>query len=283
MTNWPKITIVFPNFNGKKDCQVLLDSVKNFDYPQNKIEVIMIDNASTDDSLALVKKHFPKVIVIPLAKNIGPGAARNEGIKQSLGEYILCTDNDVLFDKTSLKPLVEILQSRLDVGIVGGKILDKQTKKLVSCGFNFNRWLGIEMSNPESDKENECDWVGAAFMLFKKELAKKVGFFDPGFFFFAEDADFCLRAKKYGLKVIYSPLALIYHGKEKVNSFLPVINNYFEYYKSKFRLIRKHLNLLQQFTSFTFHLGIAIPIRMLLKKEERPVLKFKAFLKSFNI
>ncbi|MDP3888446.1 MAG: glycosyltransferase family 2 protein [bacterium] len=283
MKRKPTISIIFPNFNGRQECQILLNSLKALAYPKNKIEVIMVDNASTDESTGFVKKHFPFVKVINLPGNIGPGAARNEGIKRASGEYIFCTDNDVRFTKNSLGPLIEVVESRPKVGIVGGKILDKQSEKLVSCGFNFNRWLGIETGNSRPDKEVECDWVGDAFMLFKKDLIKKIGLFDHKFFFYAEEADFCLRAKKKGYQVLYSPTATINHGKENDNNLMTVKDNYFEYYKSKFRLIRKHLNLLQQFTSFTFHLGIAIPVRMILKKEEYHILKFKAFLKSLNI
>lgn len=279
MKNWPKVSIVFPNFNGKKDFQILLSSLKKIDYPQNKIEVIMVDNASTDGSIGLVKKKFPLVKIIQLEKNIGPGAARNKGINQASGEYILSTDNDVKFDKSSLKPLVKFLQSDPKIGVVGGKILEKRTSNLVSCGYSFNRWLAIETGNKNCNQKRESDWVAAAFMLFKKDLIKKVGLFDPKFFFYAEEADYCFRVKKKGLKVFYTPKAIIYHGKEKGQA--PTLSpkqNYFDYYKSKFRLILKHLSLPQKITSLFFHLGPAIFIRTFLNKEEHFLLKYKAFL-----
>ena len=283
MKNWPKVSIIFPSFNGKQDCQVLLSSLKKIDYPQNKIEVIMVDNASTDGTVDLVKKQFPFVKVILLKKNIGPGAARNKGINQALGEYILSTDNDVRFDKSSLKPLVKILVSDPKVGVIGGKILEKKTGKLVSCGYTFNRWLAIETGDKNCQKERECDWVAAAFMLFSKDFAKKVGLFDPKFFFYAEEADFCFRVKKMGLKVFYTPQAVVCHGKEKKDSSIfSAKEKYSQYYQSKFRLILKHLSPLQKITSLLFHLTLAIPIRFLLGKEEHPILKYQAFIGSWK-
>jgi hypothetical protein len=278
----PKISIVFPNLNGKDDCLVLLRSLKSVDYPQNKIEVVMVDNGSTDRSVHFVKKKFPAVKIIELRKNIGAGAARNKGISQATSNYILCTDNDVKFDKSSFYSLVKILKSDPKIGVVGGKILDKKTGKLVSGGYTFNRWLALEIGTRNPQKEKGCDWVAAAFMLFKKNLVKKVGKFDPSFFFYAEEADFCFRIKEKGLKIIYTPKAIIYHGKEKKSSPLSSQkNNYFEYYKSKFKLILKHLSPLQKTTALFFHLIPAVPLRFLLKKEEHPLLKYKAFLKSF--
>lgn len=283
MIKLPKISIVFPNRNGKKDCQVLLSSLKKIDYPQNRLEVSMVDDFSTDDTVKAIKAKFPFVKIISLKKRIGPGAARNKGIAQATGEYILSTDNDVCFDKTSLKPLIKTLQSDPKIGVVGGKILEKKTGKLVSCGYTFNRWLGIETGDQNCEKQRECDWVAAAFMLFKKNLTKKVGLFDPAFFFYAEEADFCFRVKKKGLKVVYTPKAIIHHGREtKGRPIFSSQEHYLEYYKSKFRLILKHLHPLQKTTAVLFHLFLAIFIKFLLNKKEHPLLKYQALIWSLK-
>ena len=274
----PTVSIIFPNYNGCKDCLSLLASLKNCDFPSQEIEVIMVDNASTDDSVKTVKEAFPDIKIITLDHNVGPGEARNKGAAKAEGEYLFLTDNDVEFMASSLEPLIKLISSDARIGVAGGKILEKNTHRLVSCGYTFNRWLGIETGDKNPDQQKECDWVAGAFMMIKKGVFNEIGGFESRFFFYAEEADLCLKAKEKGLRVVYAPEAIIYHGK--FNSSAKIFSpseDYFNYYVGKFLLILKHASFWEKMTAFLFHLTLAIPLRFLLQREEHPLLKYKAW------
>jgi len=283
----PQLSIVFPNWNGVQAALEYLGSIQNSSYSREKIEVILVDNHSEDDSVSQVRKKFPEVKIIELDKNYGPAYARNRGIEQAQGEYVFCSDNDQNLDTNCLQIMADYLrganrlQINSDIGIVGAKVLSKtKPHQIVSCGYTFNRWLGAESGRKDCKEIKECDWIAGCCMMFRNSLINEIGLFDEKFFFFAEDADFCLRTKKAGYKVVSLPDAIVYHGKNKSQALEtllePGFGKYYDYYKAKFRLILKHSRLLQKVTSIALHLTVLSLIRYLTGKEESLVLKTRA-------
>ncbi|MBU1110114.1 glycosyltransferase family 2 protein [Patescibacteria group bacterium] len=294
----PLLSIIFPNWNGAQDTLAYLQSIRKSSYPQKEIEIIMVDNHSRDSSVKYVRKLFPEVKIIELDQNYGPAYARNRGIEQAQGEIIFCSDNDQILATNTLEILANLLQVETNklqtganklqiktdkpqigkgIGIVGAKVLTKsEPHRIVSCGYKFNRWLGLESGSKDCQQIKECDWVAGCSMMFGKSLIDEIGIFDENFFFYAEDADFCLRAKKAGFKVVSLPNAIVYHGKNDQSPALLTDEGYLDYYKAKFRLIKKHCNLLQQIISLGLHLTVFSWIRYLTGKKESLLLKFKA-------
>ncbi|MBU1868790.1 glycosyltransferase [Patescibacteria group bacterium] len=165
----PQLSIVFPNWNGVQAALEYLGSIQNSSYSREKIEVILVDNHSEDDSVSQVRKKFPEVKIIELDKNYGPAYARNRGLEKACGKYIFCSDNDQVLATNTLQILANRLQINSDIGIVGAKVLSKtKPHQIVSCGYTFNRWLGAESGRKDCKEIKECDWIAGCCMMFRK-------------------------------------------------------------------------------------------------------------------
>ena len=142
----PTVTIIFPTHNGWEDTKDCLASIRNLNYPKEKLEVIVVDNASTDGTPEKIHKNFPGVTLATQQTNLGFAKAINLGVKRTSSELILITNNDVVFEKSCLNELVKALTSDPKIGAVGGRVYWKnqrlKAKKALdnflhrACSFN---------------------------------------------------------------------------------------------------------------------------------------------------
>lgn len=281
-SNYPKVSIIFPNYNGGMQPIECISSIIKLNYPKDKIEIIVIDNNSMDGSLQKVKRQKAKgkstgqnLKVIENKENVGFAKAINQGIKQSNGKYIFITNDDIIFDKNSLKNLVEYTNEHSNVGIIGGKIFSKnKPTQVISCGYMMNKWTGNVYPSPHSNKTHEPDWVQGCAMLIPKNILSQVGLLDEGFTHFFEDIDFALRVKYAGYKVVYYPRAVFLHGESKTaNKNKP--NKYYQWYKNKIRFCLKNLPPLNILSMLLIQFFIITPYRALVLRDRRfiPFLK----------
>ncbi|HKZ34685.1 MAG TPA: glycosyltransferase family 2 protein [Patescibacteria group bacterium] len=246
----PTISIIFPTWNGKEETKKFLTSLKGVTYPKEKMDVVMVDNASTDGSQNAIRIQFPFVKIVELSLNIGFAAAVNVGLSHSLGDYIFVCNNDIRLHPDTVTLLVSYLQKHPDVGVVGPRIFFADAPKRTSfSGYNFNFWTGDIRSLPHPEKTKETMWVQGCAMCFRRTLLDHVGLFDEGFFFSFEDSDFCLRATQKGFTHVYYPKAVLWHGENKSIDTLGAAQKNFQLYRSKFRFLFKHGNVLQIFSS----------------------------------
>lgn len=275
MKSNPKISIVFPNFEGdKKKLKDFLRSMDNLIWPKKPIEVIMVDNGSKDDSVKFVKENFPFVKVIKLGKNFGFAKAVNLGIGKTTGNYIFVTNNDVTLEKNCFSNLAEFVKNHPEVGVTGPVVFEDSKKSTIkSLKYNFYTGLFRKLKNWQ-----ESDWIEGCGMFFSKGIWTALSGFDESFFFTFEDLDFCLRVKKIGLKIKHCPQAFIWH---KVGSTVnrPELANfkYYQGYKGKLRLILKYGNLLQITTSILLQFLVFAPYRFLILREKSLAPLFQAF------
>jgi len=265
----PKVSIIFPTFNGLEDTRECLFSITKLRYPKSKMEVIIIDNGSTDNTIPFIRKNFPWVKIFVQKKNFGFAKAVNLGIERSNGEYLLITNNDVIFEKNYLVNLVIFLQKNPKVGIVGGKIYYKHPKnKVAFSGAKFNFYTGLLSLNKKPNKVCETDWNPGCNMFVKKKVFDKIGQFDEKFFFYFEDLDFCLRAKRAGYQVIYHPRAILWHGEgasinrqnwQKKSEF---------YYQGKTRVLFKHATKIQLVSSLLFQFSFGLAYQLFILKHQ---------------
>lgn len=213
-----QVSVIIPNYNGLDFLKICLPSLKRQTF--KNLEIILIDNGSSDESLKFVKKDFPEVIYIKLTKNLGFSKAVNLGIKKSKGKYIVLLNNDTKVDKRCIQFLIEAAINHKDVGFISAKILNFDKKNLIdnagdyidSVGHLYSRGLGQK----DGPKFNEGEYIflgTGSGTLFKKELFEKIGFFDEDFFFYMEDADLSFRAQLAGFKGWFEPKAIIYHKR----------------------------------------------------------------------
>ncbi|MEM2292096.1 MAG: glycosyltransferase family 2 protein [Nitrososphaerota archaeon] len=246
MHNFPLVSVVILNYNGLKhlgdrlkDC---LDSVLNSNYPN--LDIIFVDNGSTDGSADFVAKNYPKIKVIRNRCNLGFSEGFNTGIRASKGKYIALLSNDMAVDQNWLNPVIEIMESDKKVGLAGFKRLVWGTQDLID-GIGGDLYLCGRVKvvgRNEVDKgqydmiiEN-LDYIGGAMVL-RREALVKSGLFDPIFFIFFEDIDLCYRIRKNGYKVVYIPNSIIYHiGQATISQLEKNQIEYLEYMANRSRI-----------------------------------------------
>ena len=214
-----------------------------------KFEVIVIDNNSTDDSVEMIRKEFPQVILIQNKENVGFAKANNQALSGGKGRFFLLLNSDTKVLPNSIEGMVKFMDLHPEVGVVGceqirpdGSIQPTinialnmwtnlwliflrffQVKRLVSnsrqASFIINHFgggLGKTINsylNHYSDKKEpyRVDWVSGVCLLARKKAVDEVGFLDENFFMYSEDVDWCLRMKQKGWKIYFLPGNKIIH------------------------------------------------------------------------
>lgn len=219
LTNRPLVSVIIPNFNGIGFIEPCLKSVLASDY--SNIEVVVIDNASTDASLELIKEKFSndsRINIIINKKSLGPTKARNIGIENSKGKYIAFIDNDTEVDRGWLKELVKIFEEDNSIGAAQSKLLLNK-KTIDSCGhFLSITGFPYEIGSGECDSgqyNNPREIFGAksAAMFVRRDVLKKAGYFDEDYFMHSEETDLCWRIWLNNYRIIYAPGSIVYHKR----------------------------------------------------------------------
>jgi len=230
----PLVSIVIVNFKVADYLKRTLLSLREAEL-YSRAEVIVVDNASHDDSKSLITSEFPEVTWVGLKNNIGFGKACNVGARGSHGEFLLFLNPDTLISKDTLTVCVNFFRSHPDAGIVGPKILNADGTLQASCRRSFPspvvafyRFAGLSKLFPKSkrfgrynltyldpDKLSEVDAVSGSFMFMPAPLFSEITGFDEGFFMYGEDLDLCCRVREKGRKVWYNPATKIIHFKGK--------------------------------------------------------------------
>lgn len=243
-----KVFVIVVNFNGGRDIIECLNSLK-----RERAKVIVVDNGSSDKSLAMIKKNFPKVKIIENNKNLGFAAGSNVGIRYAFKQnanVIMLLNQDTVTGRGFLESL---FKNQAD--IVGAVIkFKREWRRIYDYGGKIN-WLIGRTSHRESlvylDSNRlfknldfqDPDYISGCAMLVRKPVFEKIGFLDERFFLYFEDVDFCQRAKRAGFKIAIEPKSIIFHklaeGKKKslfqiyhlLRSNLIFINRYISLWK----------------------------------------------------
>lgn len=231
-----KISVIIVNFNTQKLLKDCLSSLfeKN---KKVKMEVIVVDNASSDGSAEMVERFFPKLILIENKKNLGFAAGNNVGLKSASGEYLLLLNSDTQFLENSLEQMIDFMDNHPSVGISSCQLVGGDGQIQPSGGFfpNLPRifaWMfflddlpfiggRLKPFHPHSPKfytrdrwyldEHFQDWVTGAFFLMRRQVLAQIGLLDENFFMYVEEMEYCYRAKRAGWQVVYTPRTKILH------------------------------------------------------------------------
>lgn len=224
-----QLSIIILSHNTKDLLAQTLASIK----PKLTHEIYVIDNASSDDSASFIKHHYPKINLIKLHKNMGFAAGNNFGLKKAKGKYLLLLNSDTQIVSSALEDSVAYLRKHAQVGILTPKLSLPDGAIDLAChrGFptpsnSFYYFLGLESLFPnhqtfssyhqtwkDFDTTHQVDAVSGAAMFIRRQVVEDVGLLDERFFMYAEDIDYCLRAKNRGWQVVYFPKAQIVHFK----------------------------------------------------------------------
>ncbi|MCK5907231.1 MAG: glycosyltransferase family 2 protein [Flavobacteriales bacterium] len=217
-----KIAVVILNWNGRNLLKHFLPSIVNY---SDNAEIIVADNASTDDSVKWVKENYPDVRIIQNTENGGYARGYNQALKHVDADVYALVNSDIEVTKNWLSSIEELFKSNKDISIIQPKILDfKNIKKFEFAGATggFIDKLGypycrgrvfteIEEDKGQYNDVSEIFWASGACFFIKSETFIEVGGFDEDYFAHMEEIDLCWRAHNLGKKVFYTPYSKVYH------------------------------------------------------------------------
>jgi len=212
----PLASVVIPNWNGAHHLRVCLDALQAQTYPH--IEILVVDNASTDGSQALVAEEYPEVRLLALGRNVGLTGGNNAGFRAARGQVLISLNNDTEAAPRFVEALVMRLLEHPEAGIVASKMLLFDRRDTIHSagdgygtdGIPFNRGVWQR----DQGQFDQPGWIfggcGGA-VGYRREMLEQVGMFDESFFMYCEDVDLNWRAQLAGWRCWYTPEAVVYH------------------------------------------------------------------------
>lgn len=190
-----------------------------FKMTYQQLEVILVDNGSTDGSGQAVLNSFQNVQVVHLDRNMGYGSAVNRGIAVSKGKYVALLDNDTVVSPSWLSELVHVMETDPTLGIAGSKVYFYSSERaicsaggLLNARNGFVRVLGFgEKDGGQFNKTCAVDWVAGCSMLIRRDVFGKIGYLDEGYGFYREEVDLCHRTRRANYGVLYVPTSVVWH------------------------------------------------------------------------
>ncbi len=254
------LSIIIVNYNVKEFLQNLLHSISKA-AANLKYEVIVVDNASDDGSVEMIKEKFHQVKLIENKKNLGFSKANNSGLKCASGDYLLLINPDAIVSEDTFDKMIDFFKRTLDAGLVTCKILNPDGTLQLACRRSFpGPWTsfckvtGLSSLFPKSrlfarynltyldeNQTYEVDAISGSFMMFRREVYEKIGGLDEQFFMYGEDLDFCYRVQKSGYKVYYFNETQIIHYKGESTKRSSIDETKY-FYNAMYLFVKKHLS-----------------------------------------
>jgi GT2 family glycosyltransferase len=211
--------------------------------------VIVLDNASTDGSVDAIRAAFPSVQIIQLTANLGYAGNNNVGIYAALergADWVLVLNEDTILAPECLSELARVGASSEQIGIVGPMVYHHDEPTMIqSAGGRFGRfWDSVHIAQNEPDthqfdRPHEVDWISGCAIMVRRAVVEQAGALDERFFYYWEEAEWCLRASKQGWRILHVPAAKLWHkGVQRDYRPKPSVS----YYNTRNRLfvLKKH-------------------------------------------
>jgi hypothetical protein len=251
----PRIAVIILTWNRVEDVVMCLESFSEVHYPN--LEVLVVDNASADDTVPTVQKRFPWTTLIVNDDNLGYVGGNNVGIRYALehgADYVFILNSDTKMTPNVLHELVGVMRGDPRIAITGAKNLYLQNPAYTWGKYGVLNWGPMLVRThgrfvldcPETSPK-DVDWVIGNGCMMSREALEKVGIFDEDFFQVNEDVDWCVRARKLGYRVVYVDTAAIHHkGASSADLSKPIVFSY-GYFLGRNAILfaRKHANPLQ--------------------------------------
>jgi len=209
----PLVSIIIVTWNSAKDIVNCINSIKKQTYTD--FEILLVDNNSNDNSVDIVRKHYPDIQIIENKNNLGFAEGNNIGIQKANGEILAFVNPDVILDPDWLNNLVTKLQSSNKIGGVVGKIFymgEKYPKDAIFCTWSkIDPFTATPYNFTNNEPASKVDYLSGAAMLVKKEIIDTVGLIDSNYFLYFEETDLCARIIRAGYDLMYVPTAKAWH------------------------------------------------------------------------
>ena len=227
------ISVIILSYNVRDLLKKAIEAVYKTYKDKDKLQVIVVDNASSDDSVAMVKKHFPQVDLVLSDTNTGFAAGNNLARKISKGDVVLFLNPDTEVQEDAIDKTEEILRSRKELGAITCKVMLPNGKLDYSCHRGlptvwntFSYWMGLSRLFPKSplfagyaatyldiNESHYIDCISGTFLMIKRKALDKIGWWDEDYWWNGEDIEFCYQVKKAGYKIWYEPSVVMMHYK----------------------------------------------------------------------
>ncbi len=265
------ISVVVVNYNTKNSTVACLKSLIKYSSGV-KTEIILVDNASSDGSLAAIEKVRPKATIIRNHSNLGFGTANNQGAKIAKGRFILFLNSDTLLFENSLMKILDWMNAHKEADVVACRLVNPDNTLQYSLGHfpdlpRIVCWMGFiddipgikrifpafHLEHPKwYQKDMPVDWATGAFLMIRKEVFEKTGGFDEKMFMYGEEVEWELRIKKLGFKIFFTPVTSVIHfgqiSSNKISSSFKIISEY----KGVLYILKKHYSKLSFILSRLF-------------------------------
>ena len=222
MAQKPLVSVIIPTYNRKQELVRLVESLQQSNYPSENMEIVIVDDASTDGTYATIRTRFPEVKIVRNNIRRMTSGARNVGIKSSNGNYLFFVDHDNVVDKATISELVNFMERNKNVGLAGPIMYYHSNPERIWCAgvnlkpFYIMRHILKDVISKNSGKGKkvqviECEFIPNAFMA-RRQVVEEIGFFDEQRFpILLEDADFSIRITRKGYKIVIVTSAKVWH------------------------------------------------------------------------
>lgn len=224
-----EVSVVVVNWNTRALLEQTLRTL--YEHPgSGALQVIVVDNGSTDGSAAMVRSRWPDVTLVELPRNVGLTAGNNIGFRHTRGRYVLLLNSDVVVLPTTVAGLVDCLDRRPDAGCAGARHLNADGSLqrsidrfpgLLADLLSYSElyrlpWVTRNLARRypwwgDHDRELEVGWVNGACLMVRREVLEQVGGLDEDFFIYGEELDWCYRMWQAGWTVVFTPAAEVVH------------------------------------------------------------------------
>ena len=236
----PRVNCIVVNWNGWRDTLECQNALKKCTYPS--LSLIVVDNGSTDDSVAQIRAAFPGVLLLESGRNLGFAGGNNIGIRHGLGQadYVWLLNNDTKPAPDALSALVAKANTDEQIGAVASicYYADSPSNVQVWAGARVNLWFGYCRNATEPQKDEWFDALYGASMLIRRAPLEDVGLLDQGFFLYCEETEFCLRLRKNGWRLAAAPDSMVLHKAGASSGMSALRDRYFT--ASGLRILRLH-------------------------------------------
>ncbi len=225
-----RVSVIVVNWNTRRLLERCLASVYGWATASSELEVLVVDNGSTDGSREMVASRYPRARLITNTENVGFARANNMALRQAVGDYLLLLNPDTELVGAAIPELLQWAEEHAEVAVVGPQLLNpdgsvqSSRRRFPTIATAFlestvlQRWLPdhpvlqeyyvLDRSNSDAQ---EVDWLVGACLLVRGSAVRQVGLLDEGFFMYSEEMDWCRRFTQMGWKVAYCPAARVVH------------------------------------------------------------------------
>jgi GT2 family glycosyltransferase len=237
----PSVGIVLVNYNGWQDTISCIESLDDLEY--DRTDIVVVDNGSTDESVAMLRKYRPDTELFETKCNLGFGGGCNVGARDALArgaDYLWFFNNDATAAPDALGHMLDEGERDPRIAVVGGVVRERADPEVVQSwgGGRISMLFGIERTVTSRVAPEDLDWITGASMLVRAAAWRESGGFDETFFMYWEDADLCVRLRRSGWALAVAERSIVWHRSVHALGDNPRSHAYFN--ASAVRFFRRH-------------------------------------------